>query len=154
MATDGVSTIKSGVPSRPLERRRHLGWIALRCAAVGPFRDGSDLGVVQRDVVLELLDAGVFLDEPRRHHAAFVAQRGALLHRARERPDLFIGDQRHWRERVRSVAALAAALKDRRDVLGKGDLRRLPGRCDRDERRQRQRHEPGHTQFFHRWILN
>src|SRR6185295_17377038 len=72
-------------------RRRHVGRVAARRAAVGPLRDGGDLVVAERGIVVEFLDADVLLDVPRRHHP----------------------------HAVRAVAVLAAALQDWRDVLRK-----------------------------------
>ncbi len=51
-------------------RRRQVGRVAARRAGVGPRGDRRDLFVGQRRVVLELLDADVPLDVPRRHDAA------------------------------------------------------------------------------------
>ena len=44
-------------------------------------------------------------------------------------PDVLVGDERHRRDAVRAVAVLAAALKDRRDVLGEVDVRLRLGGC-------------------------
>ena len=107
-----------GVGVGPHARRRHIGRAPLRRAAVGPFRDRGDFGVAERDVVLEVLNAQIFFDEPRRHHAALVAQPGALLDGSGKGPHFFIADEGHRRERIGPMAALAAALQNRRDVLG------------------------------------
>jgi hypothetical protein len=45
-------------------RRRHVGGVAARRSGVDPFRDGGDLLVGQRGVVLELGDADVAIDVP------------------------------------------------------------------------------------------
>src|SRR6185436_8016604 len=73
---------------------------------------------------LELLDADVLLDEERRHRAALAAKRGARLDRLGPRPDVFVRDQRHRCDAARVMAFLAAALQDRRNVPGEGDLAR------------------------------
>ena len=53
---------------------------------------------------------------------------------SRPRPHLLVGDERHRRAAVGTMAALAAALQDRRDVLREGDVggrrRRLSRRRD------------------------
>src|SRR6185295_16136235 len=100
-------------------RRRHVGRVAARRAAVGPLRDGGDLVVAERGIVVEFLDADVLLDVPRRHHPGARPHAGALLDRARPRPHVFVAHQRHRRHAVRAVAVLAAALQDWRDVLRK-----------------------------------
>ena len=77
---------------------------------------------------LNLLDADVPLDEPRRH----VARRRPAFDRARPRPRLLVGEQRHRRHRPWPMAALAGPLKDGRDVLGERRARAgLSGRGDR-----------------------
>ena len=86
------------------------------------FAIERDLVGAQRRIVLEVLDADVLLDIPRRHHAGARADAGALLDRARPRPHFFVGAQRHRRHAVGPMAVLAAALQDRRDVLGERDF--------------------------------
>ncbi len=114
------------VPIVELPRRRHVLRIALRRAVVRPLGDLGELGLAQRRVVLVLLDADVLFDVPGRHDAGVGADAGALLDRARPRPDLVVRDQRHRRHTVRVVAVLAAALENRRDVAGEGHV---CGRC-------------------------
>ena len=104
-------------------RRRHVGRVALRRARVHPADDGGDLVVVQRAVVLVVADADGLVQVPRRH----VAVRDALLNRARPRPGLFVGDERHRRRRALVMARLALRLEDRRDIAGERERRRHRG---------------------------
>ena len=67
--------------------------------------------------------------------ARFVAQLRPLLDRAGVGTHLFVGDQRHRRDRVGAVARLAAALQNRRDVHGEGL---------RGARHRRERQDSGH----------
>src|SRR5262249_11897712 len=101
----------------PLLRRRHVGRIAARRAVVDPLRNRRDVVVAERWIVLELLDAEVLLDVPRRHYAGSRSDAGALLDGAGPRPYLVVGNERHRRHTLRAVAVLAAALKNRRDVF-------------------------------------
>ena len=101
-------------------RRRHVGRVAARRAAVGPLGDRGDLVVAQRRIVVELLDADVLLDVPRRHHAGLRADAGALLDRARPRPHVLVGDSDIGATPSGAMAVLAAALQDGRDVLREG----------------------------------
>ena len=55
-------------------RRRHVPWIAFRCAGIHPSRDQVDLLVGERPVVLEMLDP----DRPINAMAASVERRRAL----------------------------------------------------------------------------
>ncbi len=115
----------AGVPGGPIgehQRLRHVGGIAARRAAIGPLRDLNDLFFAQRRIVLVVLNADVLLDVPRRHDAGLVAQRGPRLHRAGPWPGLFVGQQRHRRDLARPMAVLTAALKNRRNIFGKGDF--------------------------------
>jgi hypothetical protein len=116
-----------GVTVGVLLCRRHIGGVAARRAAVGPFRDRRNLVVAERRVVVKLLDADVLLDVPRRHDAGPRADAGALLDGARPGPDVLVGHERHRRNPIGPVAILAAALQDRRDVLREGRLRRHAG---------------------------
>jgi hypothetical protein len=107
------------VPDRgvgPLDRRRHVLRIAHRRATVHPLGDRLDLAIGQRSIVLELLNADVLVDVPRRH----LARHHACLDRLRPRPRLLIGGERHGRHRVGPVARLALGLENRRDVLCEG----------------------------------
>ena len=97
--------------------RRQVGGIAARRAGVGPRGDRRDLGVAQRRVVLELLDAHVALDVPGRHDAVGHAR----LDGPRPRPHVLVGHQRHRRVGAGPMARLARPLENRRDVLGVGD---------------------------------
>ena len=103
-------------------RRRHVGGIPARRAAVGPFRDLGDFGVAQRRVVLKFLDADVLLDIPGRHHAGVRADAGPLLDGARVRPHLFIRRQRHRRDAVGPVTVLTAPLKNGGDIFRERDF--------------------------------
>ena len=117
----------------PLLWRRHVLRVALRRAGVDPADDRVDLIVGERSVVLELLDADGPIDLPRRH----LAVADARLDRARPRPRLGEGHERHRRHRVGPVTGLALLLEDRRDVLG--ERRRLRGVGGRGRARQHQR---------------
>ena len=57
---------------------REVGGIAPRRTGVHPSLDPGDLLVAQRDVILESLNADLFLDEPRWHRPSAVAERRAL----------------------------------------------------------------------------
>ena len=111
--------------------------IALRRAAVHPADDGVDLRVAQRAIVLELLNADGLVEVPGRH----LTRGDAVLDRSRPRPRLFVGDERHRRDRIRPVAGLAFFLEDSRDVLGEGRSR-LGGLGGREHRDGQQRHLP------------
>ena len=93
----------------------------------------------QRQVALEPLDADVLLDVPGRHDVLVAPQPGPILHGARPRTRVLVGDQRHRRHRVGAVAALAAPLQDRRDVLGERDVLNVRrGLCVRGRGRRQQ----------------
>ena len=119
-----------------LQRRRHVGGIALRRTAVRPLGDPRDFLVAQRDVVLVMLNADALLDVPRRHRALLAADAGATLDRRRIGPHLLVGQQRHRRQRVGAMTVLTTALENRRDVLGERHPRchrRLSSHVRRDE---------------------
>ena len=101
---------------------RQVGRIAARRSGVRPSRDPGNLRIGQRDVILEFLNADLFLDEPRRHRPPAVAQRRALLDRPGEWTHLLIGEQRHRRNGVRPVTTLTAPLQDRGDIFREGHL--------------------------------
>ena len=127
--------------TREGERRRQMVRVAARGAAVHPGADCRDLLLGQGHVVLDGLDADVLLQEPGRHHAHAVAERRAVLDAPRPRADLFVGHQRHRRQRVGAMTALAALLQDRRDVLREGHRLvacSLTGRQGRGREQQRQ----------------
>ena len=117
---------RSDVPGRVVVSLRH--WhraeIARRGAGLDPFADQRDLLVAQRGIVLVMLDADVFFDVPRRHHSGVWADRRPLADRARPGAHVIVGDQRHGRDPVVTVARDATALENRRDVARKRD----PGR--------------------------
>ena len=109
---------------------RHVGRVPTRCAAVGPLRDLCELDLTERRIVLVLLNADVLLDVPGGHHAGVRPDAGPLLDGAGPRPHVFVSDERHRRHAVGTMAVLAAALQNRRDVLGERHLdrhRRLLG---------------------------
>ena len=105
--------------------------VALRRAVAGPLHDGVDFLLRQRAVVLVVLDADARVDVPGRH----VARRHAIANRTRPRTRLFVGLQRHRRDRIRPVARLALVLENRRDVLGE---RRYGSGLSRERCRQSQ----------------
>ncbi len=102
------------------DRRRRLGLVARRRAAVHPREDGVDLLVAETALVREDPLGGV--GKPRRHLAAFDLQRDG----AGPRPRVLIGHERHRRDQAadvlprRPVARHAIGLEDRRDLLVKG----------------------------------
>ena len=112
----------------PHARGRQVGRVAAGRTGIGPLGDQRDFFVAERRIVLEVLNPDFLLDVPRRHYARARADAGAGLDRARPRTGLFVGLQRHRRHAARAVAVLAAALQDRRDVLGEGHF---AGRCRR-----------------------
>ncbi len=116
-----------GKPPRALvgpdARLRHVLRIALRRAGVDPSDDRVDLVVGQRPIVLEMLDADRPVDVPRRH----LPRRHARLDGACPRARLFVGDERHRRDRVRPMTRLTFLLEDRRDVLGERHRRGVGG---------------------------
>src|SRR5439155_11348563 len=108
---------RSEVPAltvRPLPGGGHVLRIALGRTGIYPADDGLDLVVGERSVVLELLNTDAPIDLPRRH----LAVADSRLDRARPRPRLTKGHERHRRDRVGAVTCLALLLEDRRDVLG------------------------------------
>ncbi len=115
-----------GLADRPravvpeVDRRRQVGGVALRRSVVGPRLDHRQLFVAQRRVVLEVLDADVLLDVERRHGAHAVADRRAVSNAPDAPPHLVVRGEREGSAAPGAVAALAAALKDGRDVLGEG----------------------------------
>ena len=133
------------------QQRRRVCRVPLRRTAVHPHGDRVDLFLAQRDVIPKALDTDILLDEPGRHDPHAIAKPGPLFDTAGPRSYLFVGDQRHRRDRAGSMAALATALKNRRDVLRERRLAsRLPGQHKRrhrkrDETDQRNRqHPPAH----------
>ena len=96
--------------------RRQVGEVALRRAGVDPTRDGVDLGLGQRPVVLEGLDAHRLVDVPGRHLPGL----DAVPDGARPRPRVGVGLQRHRRDVARPVAVLALGPEDRGHVPGVG----------------------------------
>src|SRR5206468_5111674 len=99
-----------------------LGGISPRRAAVGPLRDPGELFLTEGGVVLVLLDADVFLDVPGWHRAALSPERGPRLDRSRVGPSVFIGPQRHRRERIGPMTRLTVLLQNRGDVLREGHV--------------------------------
>jgi hypothetical protein len=141
--------------------RRQIGGIAARRTGVRPRGNRRDLGVGERRVVLELLDADVALDVPGRHDAVH----DAGLDGARPRPHVLVGHERHRRVGPGPMTRLTRPLNDRRDVPGVGDGRGRRGRLRclivlaedgrvRDDNREHKRSEPaGRGRRVHRLIL-
>ena len=105
-----------------LERGREVGGVAFGGSGAPPLVDGVDLPVVERHVVLEVLDADVLLDVPGRHGAHAVADLRAADEAARVGLDLVEVDEGHRGDAVVAVAADAGALEDGRDVAAEGDV--------------------------------
>ena len=110
---------------------RSVGFPARR-AGVDPADDGVDLLVAQRRVVDELLDADRLVEMPRRH----LARGHARPDRARPRPRVVVGDQRHRADAARAMAHLTLVLEDRRDVLAERHLGARGALCARRIRRR------------------
>ena len=115
-----------------LHGRRQVGGIAARRAGFHPLGDGGDLGIAQRLVFLEILDADVLVDVPGRHDAL-----GDLFpDRPRPRPGLLVRQERHRRDGAGPVTHLARPLQDGRHVPGErhlGSVLRNGGRGRRDD---------------------
>ena len=105
------------VEIRKLPGARQVRGIAFRRALIHPSRNGRDLRVVERWIVLEFIDADVPVDVPRWH----LPLDHLFLDRPRPGPGVLIGQQRHGSDRARAMAVLAFPLEDRRDVFVKGD---------------------------------
>ena len=108
---------------------------------VGVLGHHGDLGRAQRRIVLVLLDADVLFQIPGRHHAGMRSDTGALLDRPRPRTHIFIRDERHRTTTTRTMAVLAAALKDGSDVLGERHFIRDRSRCRLQRERRHACHE-------------
>ncbi len=126
---------------------RHVRRITLRGAGAVPRVDRCDFPVVERHVVLEVLDADVLLDVPRRHGARSIADLGAFGDSARVAAGIAVGDERHRSHAVVPVTADAGALEDGRDVTAEGHVlqhrsarRRCRALC-RERRRRDERHD-------------
>ena len=113
-------------------RSRQVRRVAHRRAVVHPFGDRLHLAVGQRRIVLELGDAHVAIDVPRRH----LAIDDLRANRARPRPGLLIGHQRHRRDGAEPVTRLAVLLENWRHILRESDLR---GLCAAGGRKQQHR---------------
>ena len=93
-------------------RRRRVGAPALGRAAIDPRADRRDLlhrTATGRRGIRRCCD---------RCATAASRARDLLLDRARPRPHLLVGHQRHRRGRARMMALLTGPLEDRQDVLG------------------------------------
>ena len=143
-------------PSRRIRivaRRRHVARISARGAGVHPCRDRRNLGVVQGRIVLELLDADVLLDEPRRH----LVLRRARLDAPRPRAHLLVCRQRHGAHAALAVTVLARSLENGRDVLRERHrplsrrVRDRPGAWHHDHQRH-EHQQPEQTCAFQRTI--
>ena len=104
------------------QRLGRVDRVALGRAGLGPDGNRLDFGVVQRRIVLVILDADVLFHVPRRHGAGAVADAGLVFDQAGERSDLFISDERHGADAADAVAILATPLQDRFDVLVESNL--------------------------------
>ena len=118
-----------------LFRRRHVLQIAERRSGIDPADDRADLVVGQRHVVLELLNADILVDMPRRH----LALDHALTDRFRPRACLVVRYERHRRDRPLVMAFLASLLENRSDISGESHriirrLRRKRGCQDSEDR--------------------
>ena len=102
---------------RPHPRRRRVGGIAPRRAAVHPLRNRRDLRVAQGRIGVVLADCAAA--EPRRH----VAVADLLLDGTRPRPRIFVRLQRKRRHVTGPVTILAGLLKDRQDVFRERRIR-------------------------------
>ena len=72
-----------------LARRRHVGGISLKSAAVHPLDDRRDFLIGQRLVVGKMLNSYVLVDEPRWHFPSG----DSLLDRPRPRTRIFVSHQ-------------------------------------------------------------
>ncbi len=112
-----------GLPDMPLvwiaelPGRRHVGGIAKGRSLIDPIHNGRNLGVGQRRIILELGDAHVAVDVPRRH----LPEHDLFLDRARPRPRVLVGQQRHGRDRPIPMAVLTGALQNGRHILSERD---------------------------------
>ena len=141
------------VVARPLDRLRHVLHVALGRAGGHPLHDGVDLGVGERAVVLEVLDAQALVEMPGRH----VPGLHAVANRTRPRPALLVGHERHRRDGIGPVARLALRLEDRRDVLGerrgvRGGLRER-GHCHQCCQCERAHEQAANLTVIHQSIL-
>ena len=118
----------------PFKWRRCILRIAFRRAGVHPLRDRVDVGLLERPIVGK--GSVLRIGEPRRHLAGDDSQ----FHRARPRPGLFVGQQRHRRDLARPMTRLTILLQDRKDV---------PGECDRSAGRILRLCRPGGDQHAH-----
>ena len=96
------------------ERRRGVGFVARRRAAIGPRVQRRDLAIDQASLVGEVADARI--GEPWRHLPA----RDRGLDGARPRPGLLVGEERHRRDFAWPMAALTVGLENRKHVLVEG----------------------------------
>jgi hypothetical protein len=79
------------------------------------------------------------VDEPGRH----LARRDLLFDPAGPGPRVLVGDERHRRDRARTVAVLAGALEDRCDVFRKGYRTTVSGGGLISARRRKRRPRSG-----------
>ena len=114
-----------------LQRGRQIRRVALGGAGPPPGVEHCDLPLVERHVVLEVLDADVLLHVPRGHGAGPVPDLGPAGNHARVGLDILIRDERHRGDAVVAVAAHAGPLQDRRDVTAEGHTVRLDARRSR-----------------------
>ena len=112
-----------------LKRRRQIGRVALGGARPPPGVERLDLPLVERHVVLEVLDPDVLLDVPRGHGPGPVPDLRPARDHARERLHVLVGDQLHGGDAVFPVAADAGSLENRRDVAAERDVGGLIPGC-------------------------
>ena len=80
--------------------------------------DFCKLLFAERNIVFVALNADAFFDVPGRHHALTVSKQRPRLDRFGPGARFLIGEQRHRREGIGPMAALATSLQDWRDVFG------------------------------------
>ena len=107
--------------------RRQILRVALGRAGVDPARDRRLLRVGQAALVREVADRRIGM--PRRHDAGL----DRVGNRARPRPRILVGEQRHRRDLARPMTGGAVGKEDRRDVIKGGPT----GLCLREGWRSR-----------------
>ena len=86
-----------------------------------PCRECGDFCCAERRIIRKFPDRRI--GKPRRHRSSF----HRLANRCAERPRLFVGFERHGRDRALAVATLAVPLQDGKNVAIESG-RRSPGR--------------------------
>ena len=116
-----------------LERRRHVGRIALGNSVVHPGLDLGQLFVAEGVAVLESLDSDTGLNEERGHGAHAVPDGRAIPDARGVAPRLLVRGEGHGRPTAGPVAILAAPLENGRNVLGERDVFRIDTEVSRRE---------------------